>query len=186
MKKIVTAVIIVLLLGVGGFLGYGMYSADANSVPEGHFGEIKYVEMNKTEIRAYVRDFYEFMYYEIGRLDQQYKNDLFEAYGDEGDEIRAGGAFIDNYSELYGYVTDYHNNSPVPVEMKETHEKLLESFYYADRIANGFVEAHQEKDMSQIEEWFVDMEETKEESTTLNPNLKKRKHDPGFDYLTNQ
>lgn len=186
MKKIVIAVIIVLLLGVGGFLGYGMYSADANSIPEGHFGEINYVEMDKTEIRAYVRDFYEFMYYEIGRLDQRYKNDVFEAFGDEADEIRAGGAFIDNYSKLYSYVLYYHEDYSVPVEMKETHEKLLESLYYADRIANGFVEAYQEKDMSQIEEWLIAMEETKEESDAINPNLKKRKHEPGFDYLTNQ
>lgn len=186
MKKIVTAVIIVLLLGVGGFLGYGMYSADANSVPDGHFGNIKYVEADKSAIRAYVNDFYEVVYYEIGNSHQRYENGIFEAYGSEADEIRAGAAFVSDYSELYQYVVDYHNESPVPADMQETHEKLLESLYYADRIASGFSDAYEEGDLSQIEEWFVEMESSKEESTTLNPNLKKRKHDLGFDYLTNQ
>lgn len=186
MKKIVTATIIVLLLAVVGVVGYGVYSANAKSMPENYYGKVSYVETDKSEVREYVNDFYSHVYHRIRNNRTEYNNDIHLAGGETAAEIRAGGKFIDRYTDLYEAVVGYHQEFAIPLQMKDTHEKLLESLYYADRISRGFSDAYKKDDLSQIEEWFDLSEETLNTSVEENPHLVKRKNAPGFDYLTNQ
>lgn len=186
MKKIVTAVIIVLLLGVGGFLGYGMYSADANSVPEGHFGEVQYVEMSKSEIQSYVNEFIEIVNETMSLNEVSYNLGVESADGVKSEEIDEATEYVEGYGSLYEYIVDYHKTTYVPLQMKETHETILEAVYYTELAATGFSEGFENDDLSKVKEWMKKSGETMERAIDENPHIFRRKHSPGLDYLTNQ